>query len=102
MAMLVALAAGLLLFAAAAGRLSEIVSALQSLADRAGLSDGALPQLLRIVGVAAVAEIAGSLCRDAGEGALAQKIELGGKLAVLAMAMPLALALTELVLGLMP
>ncbi len=102
MAMLVSLAAGLCLFMAVVGRLGEVISAMSSLAERAQLTDSVLPLLLRIIGVAALCELGSQLCRDAGEGGIAAKIEMGGKLMVLTMAMPIAMALVELVTGILP
>lgn len=102
MAMLVSLVAGLCLFAAVVGKLGEVIDAMRQLADRAQMSDSFLPLLLRIVGVAALCELGSQLCRDAGEGGIAAKIEMGGKLMVLVMAMPMAIALVELVVRVMP
>ncbi|MDR0896721.1 MAG: stage III sporulation protein AD [Oscillospiraceae bacterium] len=102
MAAMVSIAAGLCLFAAVAGRLSEVVASLSQLAERAALQDSVLPLLLRIIGIATLCELGASLCRDAGEGGIAGKVELGGKLMVLVLAMPVAMALVELVLGIVP
>ncbi len=102
MALMVSLAAGLMLFVSVVGHLSDIIGAMQSLAARAGLEGSALSLLLRIIGVAALCELGSQLCRDAGEGGIAAKVELGGKLMVMVMAMPVAMALVELVLGVLP
>jgi stage III sporulation protein AD len=102
MAAMVSLAAGLCLFAAVVGRLSEVVDALSNLAERASLQDSVLPLLLRIIGIATLCELGAQLCRDVGEGGIAAKVELGGKLLVLVLAMPVAMALVELVLGIVP
>jgi len=102
MALLVSLAAGLCLLMAAAGRLGEVIAAMSSLAARAEMPGTVLPLLLRVIGVATLCELGTQLCRDAGEGGIAAKIEMGGKLMVLAMAMPIAMDLIELVLGILP
>ncbi len=102
MALIVSLAAGVCLFIASAGKLSEIASSMRALADRAQISGTTFPLLLKIVGIAALCELGAQLCRDAGEGGIAAKVELGGKLMVLAMTMPVALALVELVLKILP
>ncbi len=102
MSLIVSLAAGLCLFMGVVGKLGEVVAAMSSLAERALLSDEVMPLLLRIIGVAALCELGAQLCRDAGEGGIAAKVEMGGKLMVLVMAMPVAMALVELVLGILP
>ncbi|MEG0754353.1 MAG: SpoIIIAC/SpoIIIAD family protein, partial [Angelakisella sp.] len=58
------------------------------------LSTAALPpQLLEIVfkglGICILSELAGQSCRDAGEGAIALKAELAGKIAITIISMPL-------------
>ncbi|HIQ61990.1 MAG TPA: stage III sporulation protein AD [Candidatus Avichristensenella intestinipullorum] len=102
LALAVSLAAGLCLFAAVVGRLGEIVSAMRSLAERAELSDAALPLLLRILGIASLCELGAQMCRDIGEGGIAAKVEMGGKVMVLSLSLPVATALIELVAGLLP
>jgi stage III sporulation protein AD len=49
-----------------------------------------------------VSEFAAQTCRDAGEDSLAAKVEMGGKVLVLAMASPVIVALVELVLEVVP
>lgn len=102
MALVLSLVAGLVLFSAAVGKLGDVIDAMAGLAERAELSDSIFSLLLRIIGVASLCELGAQLCRDAGEGGIAAKIEMGGKLMVLVMAMPVAMALVELVLGIMP
>lgn len=102
MALVLSLVAGLVLFSAAVGKLGDVIDAMAGLAERAELSDSIFSLLLRIIGVASLCELGAQFCRDAGEGGIAAKIEMGGKLMVLVMAMPVAMALVELVLGIMP
>lgn len=76
--------------------------AMRSLAERAELSDAALPLLLRILGIASLCELGAQMCRDIGEGGIAAKVEMGGKVMVLSLSLPVATALIELVAGLLP
>lgn len=46
--------------------------------------------LMRLCGIALVAEFASDICRDSGETSLARRIDTGTKLAMLAAAVPLA------------
>ena len=73
----------------------EALSALPDLFGRAGLS-GELSGML--LGIAVAAELGAQLCRDAGSGALAQKVELGGKILILCAALPMVLDLCDAVL----
>ncbi len=66
-----------------------------------GVFDGTLiaPELIEVVfkslGVCILAELAGQVCKDAGEQAIASKIELAGKVALLFLSMPLFLKLLD-------
>ena len=46
--------------------------------------------ILKALGVAFVCETAADICRDMGQTAIASKIELAGKLEIVALAIPLA------------
>ena len=61
-----------------------------------------LDTVLRVIGVAYLAAFGGQVCRDAGEGALAAKVELAGKVLILAMSVPLMFALLDLILRILP
>ena len=76
-------------------KIKVIVDLLQNLADQANISSYYLLIVLKIVGVAYLAEFGAQICRDAGEGALASKVELAAKVAVIVLAIPIILAITE-------
>lgn len=58
--------------------------------------------ILKIIGIAYIAEFGAQLTKDAGQGAIASKIELGGKILILAMAIPILTVIIETVIGLIP
>lgn len=101
-ASLIAMAAGALVFFLAISRLQAVVAVMEQLVQKAGLAQDYLKVLLKVVGVAYVSEFASQTCRDAGEDSLAAKVEMGGKVLVLAMASPIIVALVELVLEVVP
>jgi stage III sporulation protein AD len=101
-ASLIAMAAGVLVFFLAVSRLQAVVAVMEQLVDKAGLAQDYIKVLLKVVGVAYVSEFAAQTCRDAGEDSLAAKVEMGGKVLVLAMASPVIVALVELVLEVVP
>ena len=51
--------------------------------------------VFKCLGVCILTELASQSCRDAGEGAIASKVELAGKIALLMMSLPLFLRLLE-------
>lgn len=57
--------------------------------------------LLRALGVCFLTQLTADTCRDAGEGALASKAELVGKIVLLVLALPMFSDIVELALSLM-
>lgn len=73
----------------------ETVASVSALAMQKGLS-GYLALLLKALAAAIACQLTSALCRDCGESALAEKAELAGKLAILALAVPSVVQLLEL------
>lgn len=99
-ATLLSIAAGLVLLALVLWRLRTVVATLQEMAARAELHPVFLRTALKVVGVSYLAGFAAQVCRDAGEGALAGKMELVGKAAILLLALPVLWAVLETMLKL--
>jgi len=98
-AMVVSMAASVLILLYAAGTLTRVVGELNTLFSYIALPDGYLEILLKILGVAYLAEFGSALCKDAGQSAIAGQIELVGKLTILAISMPVVTALFETISG---
>ncbi|RAK22338.1 stage III sporulation protein AD [Anoxybacillus vitaminiphilus] len=75
---------------------------LQKIAVDANVNMIYLETILKIIGIAYIAEFGAQISKDAGQGAIASKIELGGKILILAMAIPILTAIIETVIGLIP
>jgi len=97
-----ALAAGLMLFFFAVTHIGAAVEALKRLSAQAGIGDGTVTLLLKLVAMAYITEFAAQACRDAGEEGLAGKAALCGKLLLLAQTLPLITEIGELTLSLAP
>ncbi len=98
----VALAAGLMLFFAAITQLTTVAQALRTLSERAGLGDGTLKLLMKMLGIAYVTEFAVQACKDVGEEGIAAKASLCGKLMLVGLTLPMLLEIADLVLGILP
>lgn len=101
MAVFLSLAVGIAILLLVLGRLGAVVQLLQQMALKANVNFEYLNLVLKIVGVAYLAELGAQVARDAGEGALAAKVELAGKVIILALAVPIFSAVMELVLRLL-
>lgn len=94
--------AGAIIFILILSKVKVIIDLLQTLADQANISSYYLLIVLKIVGVAYLAEFGAQICRDAGEGALATKIEIAAKVGVIVLAIPIIVAITESLVRLVP
>lgn len=101
MTLVISLVVGLLIFVALVSKLSGVMAVMGDLAEKAQLADGYLFVIVRIIGVAYLAEFGAQICRDAGAGAIAGKVELGGKLIIMAMAAPIVTALVDMIVGIL-
>lgn len=57
--------------------------------------------LIKITGISILTEFATSICRDSGENAIANKVDLGGKIIVISMSIPVISATLNGLLGLL-
>jgi len=102
LAVLLSVAAGMLLFLLVLGKIGAIMDIARDLADRAGISMVYLGTILKIVGIAYIAEFGAQICRDAGEGAIATKIEFAAKVLIMVLAVPIVVAVLQALLKLVP
>jgi len=100
LAMLLSVGAGAVLLALVLGRLGSVIQTIEEMAARAELQPFFLRTALKVVGVAYLAGFAAQVCRDAGEGTMAGKVELVGKVAILVLALPVMWAVLNTMLRL--
>ncbi len=101
-AMYVSLIAGALILFMLLDKLTGIVELLANLSNKAGIDNQFLGILLKITGIAFLTEFAVSICQDSGETAIANKIDLGGKVIIIAISIPIISALLELIIKILP
>lgn len=95
-----AMAAGILLVLAGLDSLEDIQGIFARLTALGGLNETYLAALLRVLGISYTAELAAQTCMDLGEGGLALKVGLLGKLCVFSMTAPLLIEMLEMILEL--
>lgn len=91
------IAVSLFLFLCMISRLEVFVQTVKKISDQVRFDAGQLTTLLKMIGVTYVAEFASGICKDAGYQNIAAQIEIFSKLTILAMGMPVLLALLELI-----
>ena len=93
----VSLAVSLFLFLCMLSRLEIFVRTVKKIANYIKLDAGQMGILLKMAGVTYVAEFASGICKDAGYQNIAVQIEIFTKLTILAIGMPVLLALLKLI-----
>ncbi len=101
-AFLLAAFVGVAIFLVMIGKIEGVVTVLEDLAERSGISSVYLKTMLKIIGIAYIAEFGAQIVRDAGLESVASKIEFAGKILILVMAVPIISVLIETVLNLLP
>jgi len=102
MAVLLSIVVGAVIFLAVLGKIGSVIDILKQLAGRAEISNIYLGTILKIVAIAYIADFGAQICRDAGEGAVASKIEFAAKIMVLVLAVPIVVAVLQALLKLVP
>lgn len=100
-AMLVMLALAAIIFLRLLPSLQSLFDSFSALAESSGVNAYYLALLLKIIGLAYIAEFGAQLCRDAGEGAAALKIEFAAKIAILLLSLPVVVSIIQAVLRLL-
>lgn len=95
MAIQLSIIAGVAIFLLIMDKVRIIIDLMQKLADQANISSYYLFIILKVVGVAYLAEFGCQICKDAGENALATKVEIAAKIFVVILAIPIIVAIME-------
>lgn len=101
-AVYISLLTGVLILVLVMDQLAGVISLLQSLANKTSVNMTFLSILIKITGIAFLSEFAVSICRDSGEGAIASKIEIGSKIVIISMSIPIISSLLEIILKILP
>jgi stage III sporulation protein AD len=102
LSVLISLAAGVLIFLTVLPMMAEALGFVRHLGEMADGIGAYTTLALRVIGVAYIAELGASVCNDANETAIAAKIDLGARVIILVMAMPVIVDIVRVVTGLLP
>ncbi|BCK00531.1 SpoIIIAC/SpoIIIAD family protein [Anaerocolumna chitinilytica] len=91
----ISLAGCILIFYLGLSKLELIISTIKKIQTYINLNESYLGILIKIIGITYIAEFTADLCKDFGHTAVANQIELVGKLTILATGMPILLALLD-------
>lgn len=91
----IGLVISIVIFAYAVRQFSAVLENFALIRQFLGNSQGYLGILLKITGVTYICEFSAGICKDAGYGAVAEQIEILGKLSVMFAGLPILLAVME-------
>ena len=98
----VSLLAGASILLLVMDKLSEIINLLTSLSNKTAVNNEFLKLLIKITGIAFLTEFAVGICKDTGETAIANKVDMGGKVIIVAMSIPIISSLLETIIDVLP
>ena len=101
-ALVIGLGAGVVILFAVVPQLAAAVDMFSQFEKGALPGTDYIPTVLKIVGVAYIAEFGSQVCADAGENSIASKIELAGKVIIFIVSAPILLALEKLITSALP
>lgn len=101
-AVYISIVAGIAILLLSLSQISSVVNLLKDIASRASISGEFLGIILKITGIAILTEFAVSICQDSGESAIASKIDIGGKIMIITMSIPIISSLLETILKVLP
>lgn len=79
--------------------LQGTLAVFSTIAQMTGIENGLLKVILKIVGVGYLTEFGAGILSDFGSGAIADKVSLGGKIAIVILSLPVIESLLTLVRG---
>lgn len=86
-------AAGMFIFFFGIQKLEGILDVIKKIQEEIRLNPVYFSTLMKMVGITYIGEFASGICKDSGYGFLGSQIELFGKLSILAVSVPVVLAL---------
>lgn len=76
-------------------KLSVIIDIIERLQTYIGIDREYVEILLKIVGISYITQFASDMCKESGYGAIGNQVQVFGKVAVMAISMPIVLALMD-------
>lgn len=101
-AIFISILTGILILFLVMDKLTGIIQLIQNIEDKFSINTQFIALLIKITGIAFLSEFAVSICKDSGEVAIASKIELGSKIIIISMSIPIISSLLEVILKILP
>lgn len=101
-AIFISILTGILILFLVMDRLTGIINLIETIQDKFSINTQFIALLIKITGITFLSEFAVSVCKDSGEAAIASKIEIGSKIIIISMSIPIISSLLEIILKILP
>ena len=101
-AVYISIASGILILLFVMDKLINIIALIKTFSDNSGINSSFLSVIFKITGIAFLTEFAVSVCKDSGESAIASKIEIGSKVIIIFLSIPIISNLLEVITKILP
>jgi stage III sporulation protein AD len=101
-ALALSIASAVLIFILILPRISSVIEMAKTIASGIDANQNYIEIIFKVVGISYIAEFASQICSDGGETAIAAKIDLAGRILIMAVSAPILLALLDVVANLIP
>ena len=101
-AVFVSIIAGVIILLMATGKINTVISFVNTISNKTNINSQFIKILIKITGIAILTEFAVSICKDSGETAVANKVDVGGKIIIITLSMPIIQSLLETVIKILP
>src|SRR5699024_1123275 len=101
-AFFIVLITGIAIFWTVIRQIGTIIQLIEALGQKASVDGVYMKTILKIIGIAYIAELGASITKDAGLSSVASKIELAGKIFILLLAIPIITAVIEAIINFLP
>ncbi|HNU80858.1 MAG TPA: stage III sporulation protein AD [Bacillota bacterium] len=102
MAVAISIVTGLVIFVFVITKLNSVMTVLKHFAAKANIEVLYFTTILKVIAIAYITEFGAQICRDAGEGAIAAKVEFAGKVLIMVIAIPILAALMDIMIKIIP
>ena len=99
---LISISVGIIIFMGILPKIETVIQMLYKIVSKSNVDIEYIDIILKIIGISYISQFASQICSDAGEGAIASKIEFAGKVIIMVISAPVLMSLIEMVLDLMP
>jgi stage III sporulation protein AD len=101
-AFVISIVTGLVIFVFLITKLNSVMTVLKYFAAKANIDVLYFSTILKVIAIAYITEFGAQICRDAGEGAIASKVEFAGKVLIMVIAIPILAALMDIMIKIIP